>query len=56
MSETLFLQQGEAWRVLASDVYYPDGRGLLRVGLSPALARKLIAGLKPPPVTKPSHK
>lgn len=47
--ELLCSKQGKSWRVLGSDAYVPNGRGLVHFGLSPDLASRLIAGLKAPP-------
>jgi hypothetical protein len=50
--EALFLKQHSEWRVLGSNGFDPGGRGLLHFGLSPDLARSLIAGLEPPPASQ----
>jgi hypothetical protein len=47
--EALFLKEGSTWRVLGSNAYDASGRGLLHFGVSPDLARNLIAGLQAPP-------
>lgn len=47
--ECLFLKENGAWRVLGVDTFVPNGRGLLHFGLSPALAKSLIDGLRAPP-------
>jgi hypothetical protein len=47
--ECLFLKEKGAWRVLGTDGYFPNGRGLVHFGLSQAFANTLIAGLHPPP-------
>jgi hypothetical protein len=46
-NETLFKENSSGWHPLASDAYVQGGRGLLRFGISPELARQLDDGLKP---------
>jgi hypothetical protein len=45
--ETLFERENGKWRALADNAYVPGGRGLLRFGISPDLARQLDANLEP---------
>jgi hypothetical protein len=47
--ELLCTKQGGTWRPLGTDAFLPDGRGLVHFGLSPQLAARLVAGLKPVP-------
>lgn len=47
MSETLYEKERGAWKPVASDAYVSGGRGLLRFGISPDLARQLDASLHP---------
>ena len=49
VQELLCLKEGDHWRPLGADAYTADGRGLVRFGLSPTQANRLISGLRPPP-------
>jgi hypothetical protein len=49
VQELLCLKEDGTWRVLGSDGYVANGRGLVRFGLSQEQANSLIASLKPPP-------
>jgi hypothetical protein len=48
-NETLFKRERSGWRPLASDAFLPDGRGLLRFGVTPDLAHALVENLRPLP-------
>lgn len=48
-NETLFKHDSSGWRPLASDAFLPDGRGLLRFGVTPDAAHTLVENLRPLP-------
>jgi hypothetical protein len=49
VQELLCLKEDGRWRVLGSDGYVANGRGLVHFGLSQDQANRLIGALKPPP-------